>query len=188
MGRSRELGAMVDGLTTARPRTDRADLEGVDAVAVLFESDYALLVAAARFIVDDRETAEDVVMEAFVSLHRRWRHLREPSEARRYLRSCVLNGARSQLRRRRVRRLLEAGSSRDVHSPVDSAASGVDRVALLDGLRALSTRQREVLVLRFYLGLLETEVAAQLGISVGSVKQHSSRGLAALQRTVEEAR
>jgi RNA polymerase sigma-70 factor (sigma-E family) len=185
---SQELGATVDGLATARPRIGRADQEREDALAVLFESDYALLVAAARFIVDDRETAEDVVMEAFVSVHRRWRHLREPSEARRYLRSCVLNGARSQLRRRRVRRLLDAGSSRDVHSPADSAGPGVDRVALIDGLRALSSRQREVLVLRFYLGLLESEVAAQLGISVGSVKQHSSRGLAALQQAVEGTR
>jgi RNA polymerase sigma factor (sigma-70 family) len=60
-------------------------------------------------------------------------------------------------------------------------------MALLDALRALPTRQREVLVLRFYLGMVEAEVADQLGISVGSVKQHSSRGLAALQRAVEGA-
>ncbi len=184
MGSSRERGATAWAMTAGMSRSAGSEQEREDVLAVLFDSDYARLVAAARFIVDDRETAEDVVMEAFVSLHRRWRHLREPGEARRYLRSCVLNGARSQLRRRRVRRLMEAGSTGDVRSQVDPS-SGADRVALLDGLRALSARQREVLVLRFYLGMVEAEVAAQLGISVGSVKQHSSRGLAALQQAVE---
>jgi len=183
---SRELDGTARSVAAAPPVVS-PDREREGALSDLFESEYRLLVAAARFIVDDQETAEDVVMEAFVSLHRRWRHLREPHEARRYLRSCVLNGARSQLRRRRVRRLHEADSTRDLLTSVDPGAAGGDRMALLDALRALPTRQREVLVLRFYLGMVEAEVADQLGISVGSVKQHSSRGLAALQRAVEGA-
>ena len=71
----------------------------------MFDLHDVRLVRTARLLVDDMATAEDVVMDAFTSLHRRWETLRDPSDAHRYLRSCVLNGARSQLRRRRVRRL-----------------------------------------------------------------------------------
>jgi DNA-directed RNA polymerase specialized sigma24 family protein len=72
-------------------------------VTALFEEHYASLVRMARLLVDDRETAEDVVMDAFASLYRRWIAIRDPAEAHRYVRSCVLNGARSQLRRRRLK-------------------------------------------------------------------------------------
>ena len=60
--------------------------------------------------VGDSETAEDVVMDAFAALHRRWTAIRDPHEAYRYVRSCVLNGASSRLRRRRIARLHEGSS------------------------------------------------------------------------------
>ncbi len=186
MGGSRQVG-LTSGVDTPRSApTDRVD--GEDALAVLFDSDYRTLVAAARFIVDDRETAEDVVMEAFVGLHRRWSGLRDRGEAHRYLRSSVLNGARSQLRRRRVRRLNEARSTEEPVGAGDVAARGADHVTLVTGLRHLADRQREVLVMRFFLGMTEAEVADELGISVGSVKQHSARGLAALADVLEGTR
>jgi hypothetical protein len=59
----------------ALPR-DRAS-----AVTALFEEHYASLVRMARLLVDDRETAEDVVMDAFTSLYRRWMAIRDPAEA-----------------------------------------------------------------------------------------------------------
>ena len=55
------------------------------------------------------------------------------------------------------------------------------RTAVLDALRTLPTRQREVLTLRYYLELSEAEIAETLGISRGSVKAHASRGSAALR-------
>jgi DNA-directed RNA polymerase specialized sigma24 family protein len=67
----------------------------ISAVTALFEEHYASLVRMARLLVDDHETAEDVVMDAFTSLYRRWTAVRDPAEAHRYVRSCVLNGARS---------------------------------------------------------------------------------------------
>ena len=157
------------------------------AVAAMFDLHYVTLVRTARLIVDDTATAEDVVMEAFTSLHRRWETLRDPSDAHRYLRSCVLNGARSQLRRRRVRRLHDEQAS--AGEPVQAAPTwppkGSNQAAVMQAIRSLSSRQRQVLVMRFYLDMAEAEVADVLGISIGSVKQHSSRGLAAVGRAVE---
>jgi RNA polymerase sigma factor (sigma-70 family) len=63
-----------------------------------------------------------------------------------------------------------------------------DQKALVDAVRALPARQREALVLRFWLDLRESEIAEAMGISAGSVKVHVSRGMAALSRTLEERR
>src|SRR3712207_7641978 len=77
---------------------DNAD----SAVAVLFQSHRLAMVRLAVLLVDDVEPAEDVVQEAFAALHRRWRALADREAAIGYLRSCVLNGSRSVLRRRRT--------------------------------------------------------------------------------------
>jgi RNA polymerase sigma-70 factor (sigma-E family) len=156
-----------------------------DVVTALFDLHYATLVRTARLIVDDSATAEDVVMDAFTSLHRRWHTLRDPNEAHRYLRSCVLNGARSQLRRRRVRLLHTVNAPAEPASATDVATDGSNHAAVMAAIRALPTRQRQVLVMRFYLDMAEAEVADLLEISIGSVKQHSARALAAVGRALE---
>lgn len=150
------------------------------AVSELFELHYAPLVRLARFLVDDTESAEDVVMDAFTSLYRRWTAIRDPDQAYGYLRSCVLNGGRSRLRWRRRRREHETDLPLEVHAREDLATRGADRATVLQILRTLPDRQRQVLVLRFYLDLSEAEIAAELRISPGSVKTHASRGIAAL--------
>ncbi len=110
--------------------------------------------------------------------------LPEPGKEAAYLRSMVMNGARSRMRRRMVRRRLAP----EAPPPIESAESGaMDRLrsdALIDAVRALPRRQSEVLTLRYYLDLSEAEIAEVLGISRGSVKTHASRGLAALERTL----
>lgn len=63
----------------------------------IFRSEYRSLVRLARLLVDDVENAEEVVQEAFLALHRNWDRARDPLA---YLRTCVVNGARGQLRRR----------------------------------------------------------------------------------------
>ena len=155
------------------------------AVSELFDLHYPSLVRMARLLVDDKETAEDVVMDAFVSLHRRWTAIRDPHEAYRYIRSCVLNGARSRLRRRRITRLHERTLRIERPSGEDVAARETDRALVLQLLRGLPARQRQVLVLRYYVDLTETEIAEHLRISRGSVKTHASRGLASLARALE---
>jgi RNA polymerase sigma-70 factor (sigma-E family) len=155
------------------------------AVTHVFNAHYSHLVRMARLLVDDKETAEDVVMDAFMSLHRRWTGIRQPDQAYRYVRSCVLNGARSRLRRRRLSRLHETGLPAEPAPHPDFAVDETERAAVMRLLRALPIRQRQVLVLRYFLDLSEAEIADELGVSPGSVKTHASRGLAALRRALE---
>jgi RNA polymerase sigma-70 factor (sigma-E family) len=158
------------------------------AVTALFEAHYASLVRMARLLVDDRETAEDVVMDAFASLYRRWTAVRDPDEAHRYVRSCVLNGARSQLRRRRLRRRHESGSPQQEATRVGLDTDEADRCTVTQLLRTLPYRQRQVLVLRYFVDMTEAQIAYELGVSPGSVKTHASRGLAALARALDGSR
>jgi RNA polymerase sigma-70 factor (sigma-E family) len=158
------------------------------AVTELFNLHYPELVKLARFLVDDRESAEDVVMDAFASLYGRWAAIREPDKAYSYVRSCVLNGGRSRLRRRRLSRLHEGELPAQATTGEDPAVRETDRFAVMQLLRTLPRRQRQVLVLRYYLELSEAEIAGALRISPGSVKTHASRGLAALAGALESYR
>lgn len=154
-----------------------------DAVTALFRLHHRRLVGLARLLVGDLASAEDVVQDAFVALYRRWRWLQDKEAAAGYLDQSVVNSARSLLRRRAVRARLrlvpqpEATASAETQVVADDEHRRV--VAALD---ALSDRQREVVVLRYFLDYTEAEIAQALGISRGSVKQHASRGLAALAR------
>ena len=142
----------------------------------------------ARLLVDDRETAEDVVMDAFTSLYRRWAAVRDPAEAHRYVRSCVLNGARSQLRRRRLRRRHESGGAQQEAIRDGLETNEADRSTAARLLQTLPYRQRQVLVLRYFVDMTEAQIAYELGISPGSVKTHASRGLAAMARALDGSR
>lgn len=150
----------------------------------LYASEYRPLVRMASLLVDDVGTAEDVVQDAFVRAS--LRRLDDPDKALPYLRSCVLNGARSVLRRRRVAaafRWERAGQS----SGADVEAMEHDRHdRIVRALRSLPGRQRECLVLRYYGGLSEAEIASALGISAGSVKTHCHRGIQAMAALIEE--
>ena len=174
-----------DSLTESEVQQKVLPRDRACAVTALFEEHYASLVRMARLLVDDRETAEDVVMDAFASLYRRWTAIRDPAEAHRYVRSCVLNGARSQLRRRRLRRRHESGSSQQEAARDGHETNQADRSTVTQLLETLPYRQRQVLVLRYFVDLTEAQIAYELGVSPGSVKTHASRGLAALARALE---
>ena len=176
--RERRPGAPDDALPTGRD----------EAVTVLFHTHWASLVRLARLLVDDVETAEDVVQEAFAQLHRRWGSLRDPERALFYLRAAVANGSRNHLRSRRVRRLHAQDAPVPTASAETEALDRADHRAVLSHLRELPWRQRQVLVLRYYLDLSESEIADAMGISRGAVKSHASRGIAALRTTLEAVR
>jgi RNA polymerase sigma-70 factor (sigma-E family) len=170
------------------PVDDLERLGRTDAVANLFVADHRRLVGLAALLVDDRATAEDVVQEAFVNLHRRWAQLRDQRSAVAYLNRAVVNGGRDRLRHgRRGVALLP----RMVPVPEERPSAEQDAVRhdeaerLWRAITALPYRQRQVLVLRYYLDQSEAEIAATLEVSRGSVKKHASRGLAALARSVE---
>lgn len=160
---------------------DRPERSG--AISQLFVTHHRRLVGLASLLVDDRETAEDVVQEAFAGLYARWALLRDPDAAVAYLNRTVVNGGRGQLRhRQRGRMNLTRMTPRS--EELDSAervAVEHDEAALLwQAIADLPWRQRQVLVLRYYLDQSEAEIASTLGVSAGSVKKHASRGLATL--------
>jgi RNA polymerase sigma-70 factor (sigma-E family) len=156
------------------------------ALTALFTAYHRQLVGFARLLVDDHATAEDVVQDAFLALYRRWFGIRDTQASYEYLRTAVLNGSRSQLRRRRVRATARQNmAAPDVASAETSALNHAQHDAVVGHLAELPTRQRQVLVLRYYLDQSEAEIARTLSISPGSVKQHASRGLAALTARLE---
>ena len=145
------------------------------------------LVKLAAFIVGDQATGEDVVQDVFIRLHQRWDVLADPGDPLPYLRTAVVNGCRSAIRwRGRAQRQAGHDSPSPPLSTEESVLLSEDRQQVLAALAGLSRRRREVLVLRFYLGLSEAEIAATLGISPGTVKSTAARSLAALARVLRE--
>jgi RNA polymerase sigma-70 factor (sigma-E family) len=167
---------------------DAADLpaDREAGVVAVFEAHYSHLVRLARHLTDDPADAEDVVMDAFVGLSRHWQHVRRTEDAFFYLRTSVVNGSRSRLRRLKIaRERRHTQLDRDA-APADQAAMAhLEQEAVVRALRVLPRRQREVLVLRYYDGASEAEIAEVLSITVGSVKTHASRGLHAVAEHLE---
>jgi len=166
-----------------------ADCGADAAVEQLYAAHWRRLVRLAVLLLRDQGAAEEVVQDAFIAMHGRWRSLRDPDKALAYLRQTVVNRSRSALRHRGVVERYVARQSRagELADPADGPAlAGDRRTAVLDALRALPTRQREVLALRYYLELSESEIADALGISRGSVKAHASRGSATLRELLAD--
>jgi len=151
----------------------------------LFASHYRDLVRLAALIVDDRDLAEDVVQEAFTGLHRHWSGLRDEAAALGYLRTAVVNGRRSVLRRRKTARGYVPPHQANARSAESLAMLTTEHQAVVTALGQLPPRQREVLVLRYYGGMSEAEIATATGVSRGTVKSSASRALDALQRMLE---
>ena len=170
--------------TAARPPAGAAEV----AVTALYEAHALGMIRLAHIMLGDRQSAEDVVQEAFCGLYRRWSHLADPGSAVHYVRSAVLNHCRSALRRRTTSRAPHAVTS---HSePARSAESAVltreERDEIMRAVRRLPPRQREALVLRFYLDLSAEETATTMGISPSSVRSATHRALASLGRMLQE--
>ncbi|MBX6748762.1 MAG: SigE family RNA polymerase sigma factor [Micromonosporaceae bacterium] len=157
-----------------------------EAVTALYTAEYASLVRLATLLIGDSGTAEEVVQDCFVALHQRWARLQHHGAGAAYLRRSVVNRCRSVQRHRSVvDRFLRRAQPQTMPS-AESAAIDADRHAdVLAAVRALPTRQREALVLRYYLDLSEAQTAEVMGISHGAVKSHTARALAALRRVLE---
>jgi RNA polymerase sigma-70 factor (sigma-E family) len=168
------------------PLDDASGLDAASALEALFRTEQRDLLRLATLLLGDRGAAEEVVQDAFVKLHLGWRRLRDPARADAWLRSAVLNGARSQLRRRSVRRRHQEVDVRAAASAEVGALAGDEHARMLAALHQLPARQREAHVLRYYVDLSEAEIAAAMGVSAGSVKTHAHRGLAALATILGE--
>jgi RNA polymerase sigma-70 factor (sigma-E family) len=148
----------------------------------LYRTHRMRLVRLALLLVDEPATAEDVVQEAFTGLHRNWGNLRDAAAALGYLRTAVVNGSRSVLRRRKTAREYTPPHQVNARSAESLAMLTAEHQGVVRALSQLPPRQREVLVLRYYGDLSEAEIADAAGISKGTVKSTASRALDALQK------
>jgi RNA polymerase sigma-70 factor (sigma-E family) len=138
-----------------------------------------VLLRSAYLLTRDREDAEDLLQATLFRVARRWESIAASPDA--YAYRVLINLARDR-RRDRSRRPVE---SLGVAPPVLSAADDSDRCVQRDAMtalvRCLPAKQREVIVLRFYIDLSVRDAAAAMGCSEGTVKSHTSRALAAIR-------
>jgi len=159
------------------------------AVTTLYQAHALGMIRLAHIMLGDAASAEDVVQEAFCGLYRRWSTLADTGSAVAYVRSSVLNGCRSVLRRRSRTRGRADVQQAEPPPGISAEAAAItieERQRVLRALRRLPPRQREALVLRFYLDLSAEESAATMGIGPGSVRSAINRGLTSLGRMLQE--
>ena len=173
------------------PGLEPPRVEREEAFGVLFRKHAEGLVRLAYCLLGDRESAEDAVQEAYLSLYRNWDSLRDHGASQAYLRAAVLNRSRSgQGQLIRARRTRQRLTSVDWPEPSSEhrMIAHEDARRLAAAVQALPARQRQVVVCRYYLELTEAETASMLEIGLGSVKRHAHRGLATLQDRLGESR
>lgn len=142
--------------------------------AALFDLERQPMVRLAFLLVGSEALAEEIAQEAFATVYVRWHGLDNPGG---FLRRCVVNGAKSSLRRRALER------RRALDRPEGSTDLGARE--LLDALATLPPSWRAVVVLRFYAGQTQEEIAETLGMRLGTVKSSLHRGLAKLREAIE---
>ena len=159
-------------------------------VTALYEASALGLIRMAYVMLGDQPSAEDVVQEAFCGLYRRWDRLASTDGALYYVRTSVLNGCRSALRRRAVRHGFVQRRALADQLPAVSAETvvlgGEEREEVIRALIRLPDRQREVLILRFYAELPDEQIGRVMGIRPGTVRSTAFRALDALGRALKE--
>lgn len=155
-------------------------------VVALYQAHALGLVKLAVLMVGDQLTAEDVVQDAFLGLYRRWSALQDREKALSYVRASVLNGCRTIHRGKYRRGHIRLEDPGHAESAEAVAMLGEAHREVLAALRQLPDRQREAVVLRYYLDMTEDQAAQAMGVSRGTVKSSTSRGIAALARMLKE--
>jgi RNA polymerase sigma-70 factor (sigma-E family) len=154
-------------------------------VTTLYQEHALRMTRLAYLMLGDRAAAEDVVQEAFCGLFRHWPRLTGSAGALPYLRASVLNGCRSQLRRR-ARPPAQLAQQRPAVSAETAVLASEERVAVLQALRQLPGRQREAVLLRYYLDLSAEETAAVMGVGPSTVRSATCRALGTLGDLLQE--
>jgi len=161
------------------PLPAEGTVEAADLLSVLFDAHYRELCRLAYVLLGDGPQAEDVVQEAFLRTFTGLGRLRDRSRADAYLRRCVVNLSRSRLRRRSTEGRCNEAVHRTHRDETFTTPADLDMV---EAVRSLPPRQRAAVVLFYFADLPETEVAATLGCSVGTVKSQLAKARAALAR------
>lgn len=151
----------------------------------MFRTHHAAALRLAYLLCGDAHRSEEAVAEAFARVWPQWKR-GHVSDERAYLRRAVVNELRSRGRRKALeereadRRTAAGRGEQTAHD------RAIDRHGLLAALSELPSRQRAVIVLRFYEDLTEAATAAALGMRIGTVKSQTSRGLARLRLILGE--
>jgi RNA polymerase sigma-70 factor, ECF subfamily len=141
------------------------------------------LLRTAYLLVGDLGRAEDLLQTAMVKTYLAWPRIRDRTALEGYVRRTMATTATSWWRRHRSR---ERPTERLPDRPGDDEIAGaLARDAMWQHLLSLPAKQRTVLVLRFYEGMAEAEIASAMGVSRGTVKSHGARALASLRRRLE---
>lgn len=156
----------------------------VDGFRALFDRQFEPMRRLAYLLGAD--DPENIAQEAFVRLHGRWSTLGSPDRALPYLRRTVVNLSRSRLRHLRVVRRTPGDAVPDAASAEAHVLARSSHEELLAALATLSRRQRQVLVLRYWLDLDQAEIAETLGIAVGTVKATTNHAMTGLRRALPD--
>jgi RNA polymerase sigma-70 factor (sigma-E family) len=149
----------------------------------------ARLQAVLRFataLTGDPDLAKDLVQEVLIRVNRQWQKVGQLDRPEAYIRKMVVNEYLSW--RRRSWRLIPSGMSSHVTGrPSPDPADGyIERQALLAELAKLSRRQRTALVLRYYEGYSDGEIAEVMGCTRSTVRGHVFKALAALRVELDQ--
>lgn len=152
-------------------------------VTALYLTHYRPLVRMAALLVQDLAAAEEIVQDSFVALHGAWRRLPDAEHALSYLRRSVVDRSRAALRRHVVVDKLAP----DLPGGRGEASIEVERSAFISALWTLPSREREVVVLRYFADLPETQVASATGISETAVKAYAAQAMSSLRTELRRA-
>ncbi|HLL36576.1 SigE family RNA polymerase sigma factor [Streptomyces sp. NPDC052773] len=146
-----------------------------------FERHYAELGRLAHLLTGEADAADDLAADALLALWHRWDRVRAADHPVAYARGVVANLARTRIRSavRERRRIALFWSPREERTENPDVAGVVD---VQEALRRLPFRKRACVVLRYAFDLSEKDTALALGVSVGTVKSQTSKGMAELQR------
>ena len=159
-----------------------------DAFRRFYERRYGDMVRFAAFLTGDTDVADDVAQEAFVKVFDAWDRIADPERADAYLKTTVVNVVRGRHRRRQTAERQPEPHLTVVSSAEDDAMGRLSHQDVLDAVAALPLRQRACVVMRHWMRMTESEIAAHLDLSVGSVRTHVKRGTRTLQEELGEGR
>ncbi|WP_431900349.1 SigE family RNA polymerase sigma factor [Nonomuraea sp. bgisy101] len=147
---------------------------------------WSRLMRMAYLLTGQQQAAEDLVQSSLERAYASWRTVSSADDPHAYVRRILIN-LHARRHRRGLKEFLSArddaslGELGDGPARGDTVAQAEDRSMLLRALAQLPTRQREAVVLRYWEDLTETQAAAAMGCSVGTVKSNAAKGIAKLR-------
>jgi DNA-directed RNA polymerase specialized sigma24 family protein len=169
----------------AVPRSPGPDADS--AIVTLYRAHYRSLVRLAALLVHDSDIAEALVQDSFVAMHASWRRFGGGDRALSYLHRAVVARSRSALRHRPAAGTTLAALAPDRPGARPAVVTEPGCCAVILALQALAPRQREVLVLMYYAGLPEAQIAWAMRIRKGAVKSHTKQAMTSLLAELRKA-